>query len=638
MEITSTDPSIKPYARICVQEYGTNKFLVAHEEPGQTNALYMCMQIVKRNSSIIQMKHTELSRRISRNLCLDSNLHLDGWLIIDTNSVMNQKEDCSLNGGFNMQVYDKSSFTGVCDGYLGETRLESECLPGEGLNFYFRQATCVPDGLYMYPTQRTYCLANWDDEGFNFILLKHDRMTYMWVFRYPKTRSGETGKKFTALLMKDLYASAESSITVTNQYLRLTMSQQIPKALDHLCYDDYEICSVLSDPCSYSEEVGRTCARTCGFCSDTKPTICQLDSSIHGTWLNSNHPDGISDIQINATSVHISGTETLHCIDWTNGTVKPGEPVLTAGFHKDQSGEQMVVTVSDNGCRPRFSCTKFTKLTNTLFIQFSHTKLWPLLQNKDDNYTCDNFLYTNNKDIDTNPYRKRVSTLLVPSSEAVNISLDLSEFVNFDVRFKGGVQCSGNLIQGPLNDSVQFYTYNCPIQSLENTEFAFIEFGHFPFPVPDNDMLLITKTNNTIPVTHCWLFPEKPNNVFHMVASEDCNDVMKRKIKKGRLHPIATFTKAIPWTLVTDNNDIENQTVNNLGSMGNSADNISDIITVPSMVENSTSIIPQNVTSTQTHNITVVQGDSKKASIFVLFGVIITLITVQIGIYCNCSC
>ena len=59
-----------------------------------------------------------------------------------------------------MQVYDKSTFDGVCDEYLGETRLESECLPGEGLNFYFRREACVPGGLYMDVSQRTYCLAN----------------------------------------------------------------------------------------------------------------------------------------------------------------------------------------------------------------------------------------------------------------------------------------------------------------------------------------------------------------------------------------------------------------------------------------------------------------------------------------------
>ena len=157
---------------MCIQSYGNHKFLVAHEERGQTSGLYTCIQIVRRKNNIIQLKQAKVTKSLNMDLCSDNNLHLDGWLIIDTNSVMNQREDCSLNGGFNMQVYDKSTFDGVCDEFLGETRLESECLPGEGMNFYFRRETCVPGGLYMDVSQRTYCLANWDDEVFNFILLE----------------------------------------------------------------------------------------------------------------------------------------------------------------------------------------------------------------------------------------------------------------------------------------------------------------------------------------------------------------------------------------------------------------------------------------------------------------------------------
>ena len=70
--------------------------------------------------------------------------------------------------------------------------------------------------------------------------------------------------------------------------------------------------------------------------------------------------------------------------------------------------------------------------------------------------------------------------------------------------------------------------------------FTCVEYANLPL---QSDFLLVTRTNGTTPKTHCWLFPEKPNNVFHMVASEDCNGAMKRKIRKGRLHPIATFTR-----------------------------------------------------------------------------------------------
>ena len=643
LDVTSTSHT-KRYTRVCIQRYEETKFLVAHEETGQTKGVYMCMQVLKRSDSIIQMRQSEPSSVLSANLCSDNNLHLDGWLIIDTNSVMNQREDCSLNGGFNMQVYDKSTFTGVCDGYLGETRLESECLPGEGLNFYFRQAACVPDGLYMYPTQKTYCLANWDDEGFNFILLKHDRMTYMWLFRYPKVR-GYDGK-FTALLMKDLYASTDSSITATNQYLRLTMSQQISKSLDNLCYDDYEICSVLSDPCSYSDDMARICAKTCGFCSGAKPTVCKLDRAVHGTWIDSNHPDIIPDIQINETALEVASTETLHCIDWTNGTEETKKSHSPEN-QSDRTEQQMLVTVSDNGCRPRYSCAKYTKMTNVLFMQLSHTRLWPLVESKNDTYHCRNFLYTNNKDKDANLYRTRFPALLLPDKQNRSVDFDLSAFANFEVRFKGGRQCTGHLEQGFLNDSVEFFMNDCEDNSLEDTKFLFVDEALFPFPSLEDDKnntLLVTKTNHSIPIIHCWLFPKKPNSVFHMVASEDCNGAMKRKISKGRLQPTATFTKTILWTSVTESNTIEEKSANNLESTQNCTDNLlntSDIVSDGS--ENSGEVFhsePTTVSTNKTHNDKSTEADtnSKTASILVVCGVIATVLTVQIGIHCNCSC
>ena len=246
MQVISSDLFRKPFTRVCIHAYPNDQFLVAHEEEGQTRGRYTCMQILKRSDTVLQIKEANLSDRMGSNLCVESNMKLDGWIIMDIKSVMNHREDCSLVGGFNMQIYDKSSHQGVCDGYLGETRLESECLPGDGLNFYYRQAKCVADGLYMYPTQRTYCLANWEDGKFKFILLKHDRMHYLWVMRYPKViqRNG----KFTAFLMKDLYATIDDAVTVTNNYLILSMGKQIPKTLDNLCYDDYEICSGFERP------------------------------------------------------------------------------------------------------------------------------------------------------------------------------------------------------------------------------------------------------------------------------------------------------------------------------------------------------------------------------------------------------
>ena len=144
---------------------------------------------------------------------------------------------------------------------------------------------------------------------------------------------------------------------------------------------------VLKDPCSYSEDIAKTCARTCGFCSDLVPSVCQFSLPINGTWIDANQVDKNPTVQINTTSIDIAGQETLHCIDWS-GSMRtsrathkevPTAEVIPSGHNKRH--EQILVTVSDNGCRPRFSCGKFTKMpSNVMFMQLTQARLWPLIQ------------------------------------------------------------------------------------------------------------------------------------------------------------------------------------------------------------------------------------------------------------------
>ena len=668
--MVSSDSQVKPFTRVCIQSYKNDKFLVAHEETGQIRGLYTCMQILKRSSTVLQIREAELSEGMGRNLCDDSNMKLDGWIIMDIKSVMNHREDCSLVGGFNMQVYDKSSYKGVCDGYLGETRLESECLPGDGLNFHYRQAKCIPDGLYMYPTQRSYCLANWEDGQFKFILLKHDRMNYLWVMRFPK--DVQSNGKFTAFLMKDLYATTDNAVTTTNNYLSLTMSKQNPKTLDHLCYDDYEICSVLKNPCSYSEEIARTCAKTCGFCTDLSPTVCQFSIPINGSWVDANQADKSPSVQINTTSIEITGQETLHCVDWSDSkresrATDEEPPTTVTPTNNKQLKEQMLISVSDNGCRPRFSCGKFTKLpSNVMFMQLTQTRLWPLVQNKEDPLGCRKFIYTSDKDVDTNPYRTRHETMFILDHINNSVQCDLSDFETFAVLFKDGVRCSGHVVQGGNKDTIQLSFPECSVQRLRH-KFTCLEHSRYP---PENDMLLVTKSHESPSKVHCWLFPKQPENTFYIIESEQCNSLMKRKIRKGRLRPIATFTRdpTRKIKVVTEETIVvpdEKSNIVKQGPVNNTLIIIEKVQPVHKIPKNKNNVLKSKPTksspfdatqvnevvlsevddddnnATNNKNYTVisdeVEEDGAEASPIVVFAIILTLIIFQIPLICQCK-
>ena len=649
MEMVSSDTYVKPYSRVCIQAYDDDKFLVAHEESGQTRAKYTCMQFLSRNKAIMQIKQGELSDVMGRSLCADSKLKLDGWIIIDQKSVMEQREDCSLVGGFNMQVYDKSLNKGVCDGYLGETRLESECLPGDGLTFYFRQAKCVPDGLYMYPAQKTYCLANWDEGNFNFLLLKHYRMNYLWVLQYPKPLQES---RFTAYLMKDLYAAIDNSIPTTN-YLSLSMSRQSPKTLNSMCFDDYEICSVLSDPCSYSEEIARTCAKTCGFCTDASPSVCQFSVPINGSWVDANHAENAANVLINATSIQIVGQETLHCINWVSSgrasrATDKEPPTVVTPSDKNNAYEQMLVTVSDNGCRPRFSCGKFTKLpSNSLFLQLTQTKLWPLVEKKDDPYECRKFIYANEKETDINPYRSRHENLFVSQHINSSVQCDLSQFHHFAVLFKDGVRCSGQLTQSARKNSIQLSFPECSVQRLRH-RFTCLESSQH---LPDNDQLLVTKSHESPPKVHCWLFPSRPSNVFHIIEATQCNSLMKRRLRKGRLRPVATFTrdpsrKSDTIEIIPDED--ESHIVQSV-PLNDTVIVVQKLLTTAVESPSSTTKSPPAPTkkynndvmedkATTDGNLTSTTSDSGTKSPVVAAAVVVTLIIMQIPLLCKCKC
>ena len=664
LEVISSSSSIKPYSRICIQSYVDDTFLVAHEEEGQTSGRYTCMKILKRSDTVLQIKEAELSDRMGRDLCSDSNLKLDGWIIMDIKNVMNHREDCSLVGGFNTGVYDMSMNVPVCDGYVGETRLESECLPGNGLNFYYRQAKCVPDGLYMYPAQRTYCLANWEEENFQFSLLKHDRMNYLWIFRYPKDIDGN--EKFTANLVKDLYATTGVITTMTTNFLKITMSRQSAKTLNHLCFDDYEICSVLRNPCGYSEDIARTCAKTCGFCSDLSPSVCQFNLPINGSWVDANHADKTPSVQINTTSIDIAGQETLHCVDWSGSkrasraTDEQPPAIVTSIGQNFRKHEQMLVTVSDNGCRPRFSCGKFMKLpSNVMFMQLTQTRLWPLVQSKEDPYDCSKFIYTSDKDVDVNPYRTRHEHLFILDHISHSVQCDLSSFGSLAVLFKDGVRCSGHLTQSASKDTVQLSFPECSVQRLRH-KFTCLEHSKYS---AEDDKLLVTKSHESPPKVHCWLFPKRPENTFYIIESEQCNSLMKRKIRKGRLRPIATFTSTARHTVPTEETIIpaeDEHIVKGFPSLNPSVvKNPQTVDTAVNVATTKSTPKHKDVAVTRAGNNEVEEGvevddvattdgnitlttsdadDKGKGSPVVVAAVLVTLIVMQIPLLCKCKC
>ena len=347
LQSVATDSSATSYTWVCLQAQSRGRFMVAHEQSGQQSTRFTCVEFVKRSNNVVQLRSAPISRRMNNALCGNTALQLDSWLLIDKTHVAEDEHVCALQGGYSIRIFDKTYQQGKCDGYQGETRLESECLQGEGLYFYFRQQSCVPDSLYMYFTQRTVCLANWQEGPFTFMLLRHDLLPqYMWLMRYPTLLTGDS---FIAYLFKDLVADIDTPVVSTENYLRLDMVADTRQPVSSLCIDDYEVCSMWRSPCDAGPQMALTCSRTCNLCNATRPNVCSFPGDWQGTWYDGGRLDTAAVTTDQSTlTVHGQVEEKFWCVDWDR------TPLPNPSDRNTR--DQMLVAEFHNGCKPRYTC------------------------------------------------------------------------------------------------------------------------------------------------------------------------------------------------------------------------------------------------------------------------------------------
>jgi hypothetical protein len=341
---------------------------------------------------------------------------------------------------------------GVCDAYLGETRIESECQRGDGLVFRFRRQTCVPHDLYMHSNQPVLCLATWTEavtsattgpsngggSSFHqFTLLRHaeQQHNFYWLLRTPISTqiSGGNGgsPQFAAYLFKDLVADTSNGVNETRNYIRFDAVRNRPRSVSEVCADEYDICSdlvgngyadaVLQSRCSGVGTVSSgidfrlTCPLTCGLCNESNPNTCNLPPSWIGTWQTraaSENKTVVATTTINSTTVRTStsgdGDATWRCIQWQSADAV------------SSSNEVMLVTDYDNGCRQRFRCVRVIRQSAALtYLQVSRSAVWPLVRSGRDPIDCRAFRY------DAPPMESRGETATAAMSASSSIMLAL---------------------------------------------------------------------------------------------------------------------------------------------------------------------------------------------------------------------
>ncbi|ELU18697.1 hypothetical protein CAPTEDRAFT_218417 [Capitella teleta] len=531
---TATDSSANSFAWVCLQQQAKDRFMVAHEESGQQGTRYTCVEFVQRSDNVVQIRSATVSKRMSNGLCTDSAMNLDPWLLIDKTHVASDEQVCALEGGFSIRIYDKLYQQGVCDGYHGETRLESECMRGEGLFFYFRQQSCVPDSLYMYFTQRTICLANWQEGPYTFMLLRHDMMPqYMWLMRFPTVL---TGQSFTAYLFKDLVADVDSPVTSSQNYLRLDMVRDSVRPVSSLCVDDYEVCSVWREPCTSGSQMALTCSRTCGLCNATRPNVCAFPTDWQGTWYDGNRLESPAMTADSSTlTMHGQVEERFYCVDWDT----------TPTSSDKTTHDQMLVAEFHNGCKPRYTCAQIAQHSNNVMrLKMSQTLRWPFTSSIDEPIDCTHFTYDHERTFLDSKYRSKNARILLAKDEASAVSCQIPDAMrNFVATFKDGTECMGSTVQETADgNSMQVVLSDqCSAASqLPSTLFSCMESVRTQY----KDLVVVVQATNTAEdKLFCWVFPRRPRSVFYLLAGNECNEAVRRRIRNSRLDPLVTFSK-----------------------------------------------------------------------------------------------
>ena len=542
MSVDFADDQTKSYVLHCVDVLPARdrkeevKFLVQRVDSVASMPYYTCVQFVRRSAEVVQLRTTPVSgRRPDAAICHDvvDAWKLDPWIVIDHAAVSRKGLPCALRGGFGVRMYDRTGHhQGTCDSRRGETRMEADCEHlAEGTHFYFRHTTCIPGGLYMYATQRTLCTANWAIGAYTFTLLRHDRLSYVWLLRFPTKPEAS----FTAYLLSDLVADPTEYIAETTNYIRLDMVRDMPRPATSLCLDEHDdACAAWRRPCTSGSQSALLCARTCGVCNATRPVVCSFPPELIGYW-DSGGDDSVV-VEFQQTSLAMKPTSgsrlsTMHCVRWQSPSA-----TLSNVERFRYVGDEMLVAEYSDGCRPRYVCARILrKSVSVMYFRLSVARVWPLTFSPADPIDCHTFSFDHTGSslihddavhaLQINHFRLLFSR--ESRGDATHCRLPSHALNNYSVTFRDGVECMGSVLEADVEATSLKLTLTACSSPMNRTQYLFDcrESSRLP---PSNDLVVIVsstpKRNRT--VYHCWLFPVAAG-MFYLFDAEQCDAVMR---------------------------------------------------------------------------------------------------------------
>ncbi|XP_071093329.1 uncharacterized protein [Haliotis cracherodii] len=400
---------------------------VVQKDQGSNQMLFSCVKFYRRSKSIVQVAWSQSGKLDPEHLCSETSLTPDPWLLVAFNVLESDFSPCSVSGGFNMKIEDSYGKRNPCNLMDLPMRLESDCLAGEGVTFNFRSQNCLPL-VSMRIVQETLCVASWSSRRSHFSVLRKHNVDNVWCLRIPR-REHHT---MHAILFTDAACvETDDHEMETVTYLNLFLERVV---YNNLCADEYPECADM--PCnSYTR---RQCMKTCRACDPRRPAaICSYPRNYRGLFTLVDR-DGTKAVEITESMMTIQHVGTFQCM------VFSGSPSASKHIYS-------TVSVTQNGCRPRYNCVKLKKLgPSVLAYSLSQSLVWPIVDAQLSASACDKRKFTADLDPISDLYRSHFDTkkpIVAEYPRPLSVACNLTSAYTIQATFQDGHICPGSMYE-----------------------------------------------------------------------------------------------------------------------------------------------------------------------------------------------